>query len=138
VDKSILLKSRLPEADVDIPGVGTIRVRGLSRAEVLLTRKATDDEHVDGPRVLTLERKMLAAAMIDPKLTEDEVGQWQRASGAGELHPVILKIQELSGLLEDSEKAAHKSDADRPGPEVRVLPGAEAGDDGGEAASGDE
>jgi len=110
VDKELLLKPRLAEDDVEIPGVGTVRVRALSRAEVLLVRKATDNaDSIDGPRALVLERKMLATAMVDPVLTEAEVGQWQEASGAGELEPVTYRIQELSGMLEGSAKAAYKS-----------------------------
>ncbi|HEX6969408.1 MAG TPA: hypothetical protein VF174_11455 [Micromonosporaceae bacterium] len=105
VDKDMLLKPRLPEADVDIPGVGTVRVRGLSRDEVLVVRKATDAEHVDGPRALTLERKLLAAAMVDPQLSEAEVGRWQQSAPAGELQPVVEKVQELSGLDEGAAKS---------------------------------
>lgn len=104
-----LLSKRLSEAEVDIEGIGTVRVRALSRAEVLAVRKATDDEHMDGPRVLTLERKLLAAAMVDPVMTEAQVGEWQRIAPAGELQPVVRKIQELSGMLEDAAKAAYKS-----------------------------
>jgi hypothetical protein len=105
MDKDQLLKPRLPEADVEIPGVGTVRVRGLSRDEVLVVRKATDDAYLDGPRALTLERKLLAAAMLDPQLTEAEVGQWQKSAPAGELRPVVEKIQELSGMGEEAPKS---------------------------------
>lgn len=118
MDKAKLFAPRLPEADVEVPGLGvTVRVRGLSRVEVLAMRKATDNENtLDGPRVLVLERKMLAAGMVDPELTEAEAGRWQAASAAGELEPVVNKIQELSGLLEDSGKAAYKSDGGRSEP----------------------
>ncbi|HEY9418034.1 MAG TPA: hypothetical protein VIQ30_25015 [Pseudonocardia sp.] len=109
MDKELLFKSRLNEADVEIPDVGTVRVRGLSRVEVLAVRKATDTEQMDGPRALVLERKMLAAAMVDPELSEAEVGQWQQASVAGELEPVVRKVQELSGMLDDAPKVAVKT-----------------------------
>lgn len=130
MDKALLFKSRLNEADVEIPDVGTVRVRGLSRAEVMLVRKATDTEHMDGSRALVLERKMLAAAMVDPVLTESEVGQWQQASAAGELEPVVRKVQELSGMLDDAPKEAVKTFRGESGDGVRVLPSAETGDDG--------
>lgn len=109
MDKELLFKARLTEEDVEVAGVGTVRVRGLSRVEVLHVRKAADDAGLDGPRTLTLERKMLALAMVDPELTEAEVGKWQAASGAGELNVVTDKVQELSGMKEDSAKAAYKS-----------------------------
>ena len=44
-----------------------------------------------------MEKKLLSLAMVDPKLTEEEVGEWQAASAAGELEPVRA-IMELSGL----------------------------------------
>jgi hypothetical protein len=114
--KARLLKPRLPEADYEIPGSGTVRVRGLSRVEVLVQRKATDSEaNLDGPRALVLERKMLALAMVDPQLTEAEVGQWQAAAGAGELQPLVELIQELSGLAEGAPKSGVAGDGDGAG-----------------------
>jgi hypothetical protein len=103
VDKDTLLKPRLPEADVDIPGVGTVRVRGLSRYEVLLAQK----EQPKG--VVAYERVMLRFGMVDPALTEDEATQWQKASPAGELEPVTRQIAALSGMGEGADKAQYKS-----------------------------
>jgi hypothetical protein len=106
VDKDLLLKPRLAEADVEIPDVGTVRVRALSRAEVLLVRKATDNaDSIDGPRALVLERKMLATALLDPVLSESEVGEWQKVSAAGELEVVVWRIYyELKAQLEELER----------------------------------
>lgn len=105
MDKTVLFQTRLPEEDVSIPGVGTVRVRALSRAEVLLVRKSTDDEHMDGPRALVLERKLLAKALVDPALSEAEVGHWQDAATPGEIEPVVTVVQRLSGLLQESPKS---------------------------------
>lgn len=115
MDKEILFKPLVEEAEVDIPGRGTVRVRGLTRVEVLSVRKATDDEHLDGPRILTLERKMLALALVDPKLSEAEVGRWQSVAAAGELDPVSTKVQELSGLLEGAPKSGVPAVGSEPG-----------------------
>ena len=71
MDKELLFKARLPEADVDIPGVGTVRVRGLSRVEAMLVQKVDDPE--------TRERRILAYGMVDPPLSEGEAGRWERA-----------------------------------------------------------
>lgn len=114
MDKELLFKPRLAEEDVEVPGVGTLRVRGLSRAEVLAVRKAADD-NPDGPRVLALERKMLALALVDPKLTEAEVGQWQDASAAGELEPVVQVVQRLSGMGARPDKQAYADFRGEPG-----------------------
>lgn len=128
VDKELLFKARLPEADVEIEGIGTVRVRGLSRAEALSIQK------VAGSGTDILERKMLALAMVSPRMTEGEVREWQEAAPAGELEPVTVKVQELSGINEDSAKAAYKEFDAYPAGEFRVLPGADVGDDGGRDA----
>jgi len=127
--KARLLKPRVPEGTVELE-IGTVRVRGLSRGEVFMTQQ------VKG--TAATERKILALGMIDPVMTEDEVGEWQRSSPAGEMEPVAEKIRELSGLGDKSEKQAMTSFRGEPDPGVRVLPGAEAGHDGGPAAGADE
>jgi hypothetical protein len=120
VDKELLFKGSLPEADVEIPGKGiTVRVRALTRHEAMSIQQVKD-----GPgRVEAIERKMLALALVDPEMTEAEVGRWQQASVAGEMEPVGLKVNELSGMTEGAAKAAYKefeSDADG---EFRLPPG---------------
>jgi len=131
VDKALLFQPRLPEEDVEIPGVGTIRVRGMTRLESLLITKLNDQS------VVRVEKFMLAAAMVDPVLTEHEVEQWQKASPAGEIRPVIDVINRLSGITRGADKSGVPGDGPESEPGVRVLPGAEAGDDGGPAAAGD-
>lgn len=129
MDKELLFKPRLPVADVEVPGIGTVRVRGLNRAEAMAVQGAKGTE--------ATERKILALGMVDPELTESEVGQWMKAAPAGELQPVSEKIAELSGMLDGSAKEAVKEFEANPDAEFRVLPGAEAGDDSGPAAGGD-
>lgn len=101
MDKETLFKPRLTEADVEVPDVGTVRVRGLNRVEAMQVQGAGSTEAV--------ERKMLAFGMVDPKLTEDDVRRWQEASAAGEMEVVSAKIAELSGLTPDAGKEAYKS-----------------------------
>ncbi len=101
MDKRELLKSRLNTAEIDVPGVGTIQVRGLSRSEVL------DLGNVDG--VLLVERKTLFYGLVDPKLTEDEVAEWQSLTTGSELNPIVETIIELSGLGSGAVKTAYKS-----------------------------
>lgn len=102
MDKELLFKARLHERDVELPGVGTVRVRALARGEVVAIKDAGDlalDEY---------ERKLISLAMIDPTLTEDEVRQWQEAAPAGELEPVTNAIAELSGLDQEAAKRAYQ------------------------------
>lgn len=122
MDKQLLLKSRLPEADVDVPGVGTVRVRGLSRSEVMAAQNIPDPA--------ARERRMLALGMVDPQLTEAEAGQWQQASPAGELEPVTTRIGQLSGVVDDAAKSGLPDAGSEPGTGVRALLGGEAEPDG--------
>lgn len=94
-DKDKLFERGLPEADVETP-LGTMRVRGLSQAEAHMVEqvKSTDAR----------ERRILSLGLVDPVLTEDEVGKWQKSRPAGEVTPVALKVAELSGMLDGSGK----------------------------------
>jgi hypothetical protein len=123
IDKELLFKSRLPEADVEVADIGTVRVRGLSRAEVLSVQQTQG-------AAAAIERKMLALALLDPKLTEKEVQKWQEASDAGEIEPVTNKVVELSGMDPEAAKQKYKEMASNSDVEFRALPGSEAVDDG--------
>lgn len=101
MDKKALLSDRVTAVTgtVELDGVGTVTVRGLSRYEMFLASKvgAGDD--------LKQERFILAAAMVDPKLTEDDVEAWQKASPPGEINEVAKKVNELSGIGEGAGKS---------------------------------
>jgi len=105
MDKGKLLTGRLEHRDVEIPGVGTIRVRGLSRAEVLAVQDAA------GPDASKqdIEAHTMAAAMIDPPMTVDEIRQWQASSPAGEMEEATRAVSELCRVGRDDAKAAYKS-----------------------------
>lgn len=130
MDKELLFKARLPEEDVEVPGVGTVRIRALNRAEAMHVQEAKG--------LAAAERRIVALGMVDPVLTEAEVGRWGDASAAGELELVSRRIAALSGMLQGSAKEAVKEFLANPDAEFPVLPSAEAGDDGGPAASRDE
>lgn len=128
--KARLLSRRLPEGDVPIDGIGTVHVRGLSRGEVFFVQKI-DDKAAN-------EVAILKWALLDPVMNEADLKEWQRNSPAGEIEPVMAKIQELSGLAEDADKSGVPGVREDAGSGVRVLPGDEAVDDGGPAAGADE
>lgn len=138
--------SGMPEDEVEVPGIGTVRVRGLRRDEALLMRDVRGLE--------ATEKRLLAFGMVDPaffdgqpadlpfmtrlKSAEEDAARWQRAAVAGELEPVANRIAALSGMLSESAKEAVKAFLDDQGAEFRVLPGGEAADAGGPAAGGAE
>lgn len=101
VNKQDLFKSRLEHSDVEVPGVGTVRVRALSRAEAMKFEGVQTE-------VAVLERKMLSLALVEPALTEEEVGKWQEASSAGELTVVLMEVLRLSGMDDQALKESVK------------------------------
>lgn len=107
-----LTTRRLPQGFVDVEIEGEpvrVYVRGLSRFEVLVSK---DKEERLG--VVAMERMMLHRGMLEPPMTEEQVTDWQKAGPAGEMEPVVGKIAELSGMLEDAAKAIYKSDGSGP------------------------
>lgn len=108
MDKRALLANRLPREEVEIPGVGTVTIRGLSRYELHLSGKGTEDGAL-------IEARMLAMAMVDPELSVDDVLEWQKQAPAGELGPVTEKLRELSGLAEGAPKSGVPGDGEQPG-----------------------
>lgn len=110
MDKELLFAPRhntpsgMREDDVEVPGVGTVRVRGLSRIEALHVQAANGEA--------ATERRIMALGMLDPVMTESEVGRWQKASEAGEIEVVSKKIAELSGMLPGADKESYKSVSD--------------------------
>lgn len=109
MNKSALLKARLPAQDIEIPGVGTVKVRGLSRDEVLSLRDKGMTTAAE------TERQILSLSLVDPALTEDEVGEWQKGSTPGEMEKVTDVVMRLSGLAEDSPKQAMTTFPDESG-----------------------
>lgn len=112
MDKAQLLASRIGQDTIEIPGVGTVTVRGLSRQEMLDAGDLADQG------VAVMERAMLSAGMVDPQLTVDEVEQWQRVSPANEIQPIVQRINELSGVSKEAAKEAYKSLRGETGPGV--------------------
>lgn len=100
MDKAALLARRLPEDDVEVPGVCTFRVRGLSRAEAL----AANELDAEAREVFWLSR-----GIVDPAMTDDEIRQWRDATTFAEVELVSNRIVELSGMGENSVKDATKS-----------------------------
>lgn len=102
ISKTDLLKKRFGVVDFEIPEVGTVQIRPLSRAEALTVQGVEMD-------AAEMEQKLVSMAMVEPKLTENDVKTWQENSPAGELEPVTQEIARISGLTQDAAKDAVKT-----------------------------
>ena len=103
MDKEKLFQPFLGEAEVVLDGgVGTVRVRGLSRWEAVTVQKYGND-------VGKQERFILSVGVIDPQLDESDIVKWYKNRPAGEIQRVLSAIEDLSGMREDAVKSAIKS-----------------------------
>jgi hypothetical protein len=105
VSLDALLAADVPVDVAEIPGVGLVKVRGLTRAELhLLTKK-------DGgnPSAETSDVFYFTHGLVEPAVTESQARKVFESIGFGALQPVIAKISELSGVSRDDQKAAYKS-----------------------------
>lgn len=101
VSKTDLLKKRFGEEEVEVPGVGAVRVRALTRGQALELQGQEME-------VAEMERRLISTAMVEPTLTEEEVRQWQDNTPAGELQGVMEAIVRLSGMEAHAGKAAYQ------------------------------
>lgn len=91
------------EEDYELPGVGTIRIRGLSRGEFLTAQKRFGDD------MAKQEQFVLSRCVIKPEgVTEAVVARWQKGSHIGEINKLAMYINNMSGI----GKGADKSDVD--------------------------
>lgn len=95
-----LTQPRLQGEEIEIPGVGTVLVRALSRHEMLTASKAAESGGA-----LAMEREMISYALLEPTMTVDQVAEWQKASPASEMMPIVHKINALSGIGKGAEKS---------------------------------
>jgi hypothetical protein len=85
--------------DFTLPSGKVIRVRGLTRHELMFNGKGTEDSAV-------IEIRNVKTCVVEPKLTIEQVTQWQRKSKAGgDFRALSEKIRDLSGLGEGADKS---------------------------------
>lgn len=105
--KESLLASRLKSEEVEIEGVGTVVVRGLSRWEMVEVQKAEDDRQRQ-------DNLALSYGLVEPRLAEHEVMAWRKAGGVMEIETIARKINELSGIGKDAAKSDVPGDGAEP------------------------
>lgn len=91
--------------DVELGGGRRVKVRGLSRYELLCNAKGTEDGGL-------IERRNLACCLVAPKLSLQQVEAWQKASKPSDIGKVTDAIRRLSGLAEGAQKSDVPADGD--------------------------
>lgn len=103
IEREALVKSRLAERVVEIPGVGEVRIRSLSGNEVSQIPVLKERS------VAAAEEFVLCRAVVDPVLTPPDAAAWREAAPHEEMLLVLGSIFELSGLTDGALKDAVKS-----------------------------
>lgn len=104
LDKAALLKRQRSAntEEVDL-GDGTVTVRGLSRGEVTAAKAAAKGSRES--QIDAVENHFIAAALVDPEMTVEEVAEWLENAPAGDAVVVMEAIQALSGMSEGAQKS---------------------------------
>lgn len=86
--------------EVTLPSNGKkVVVRGLTRFELVVSGKGTDDSAL-------IERRNVKVCLVQPQLTMAQVEAWQRNPATiRDFQVVTEKIRELSGLSEGADKS---------------------------------
>jgi hypothetical protein len=98
VDKAALLACDIDAEDLDVPGLGLVRVKGLTRAETVETMA------FEGA---AWERAIIVRGLVEPRLTDEEVLNFQNNKRSGVVTTIFNQIVHLSGV----ERGAAKSDS---------------------------
>jgi hypothetical protein len=86
--------------DLTLPSGKVVRLRGLSRHELMFNGKGIKDDNA------LIEARNVVACLVVPKLTLAQVQAWQRNSSAGGDFKVLSEaIRERSGLTEGADKS---------------------------------
>lgn len=100
ISKETLLKGSLPEEVVTIEGLGTVRVRSLSRTEFMRVRQASTDGWEIG---------LVAHGLVEPALTEAEVEEWRNTVTPHVFDDLAGEVLRVSGLRKAAEEEAKRS-----------------------------
>lgn len=132
IDKELFLKARIPERVVDIPDVGEVRLRGLTRAEAKRVQELLQPESKEDADAV-----MLSLCMVQPEISPSEAAAWLEEASLQEASLLLAACLDLSGLTEEAAKKTYEQFRDN-GLSSRVLPSGEAGHDSGSAIAGNQ
>jgi hypothetical protein len=104
-NKNAMMTLHLPTGEVELEGIGSVLVRGLSRFEMTAVFGLEDDRQKQ-------DTAAIAYAMVDPEMTVEEVIAWRKAGANAEIEEVARKINELSGIGKDAAKSDVPADGD--------------------------
>lgn len=100
IDKAILLKPHLAEEVVELEGLGAVRVRALSRAEMLRLKRFILDQGPEAGEVY-----VVAHGLVEPALSEDEARAFLEGHSGPVSEAIVDAVMALSGIDEGATKS---------------------------------
>lgn len=95
-----ILARKKGERTVELPDGSEVRIRALTRDEVLQADKmAEEDDHAGR------DDYIIATALVEPALTIEDVKAWGATAPAGDLVTITEAIAEESGLKQGAPKS---------------------------------
>lgn len=108
-NKNAMMVLHVPTAEVELEGIGSVLVRGLTRFESIEIMKLEGDRQVQ-------DTQALVYGLLEPEMSRDEIIAWRKSGALMEIEAVARKINELSGIGKDAAKSDVPADGDdRPG-----------------------
>lgn len=104
-NKNAMMALHLPTDEVELEGLGSVLVRGLSRFEMTEVFELQSDRQKQ-------DTAAVAFAMVEPEMSVEEVIAWRKAGSNAEIEQVAKKINELSGIGKDAAKSDVPADGD--------------------------
>lgn len=100
-----ILSRKIGHGTVDIEGLGTFKVRALSRDQAMLVYERQRDGDLAAS-----ENMLISFGLIDPELSVTDVAEWASLGGsAGALQALSVAIGTISGMTATSGKESYKS-----------------------------
>lgn len=96
--EEILARTR-GERIVELPDGGEVKVRALTRDEVLQADELAEDDKS------ARDDYIIATALVEPSMSVDDVRAWGAAGAAGDLVVITEAIAEVSGLKQGAPKS---------------------------------
>lgn len=106
-NKNAMMALHLPTGEVELEGIGSVLVRGLSRFEMVEVQQLEDDRQQQ-------DTLALHYGMVEPEMAKDEVIAWRKAGAVMEIESVARKINALSGIGKDAAKSDVPADGGGP------------------------
>lgn len=107
-NKNAMMALHLPTAEMELDGIGSVLVRGMSRFESAEVMKLEDDRQAQDTLALHF-------GMVEPEMSREEIIAWRKAAPMMEIEMVARKINALSGIGKDAAKSDVPTDGDESG-----------------------